>query len=173
MSLLPSAFITPTQPAYIPYYSTITGGGSNLPANGAFSTLTVSSILTVGSGQQGSFVKANSFFTSTFALLPAAANSSTLLLTTTNSGVYTWTGVGDRGTVNPFNNASIDSVAHITLGGSNYTTSLNLATTNSSPVVTGITTSQPGPGTPGPVEFYYVNNSAETPAVGLAFTQLG
>lgn len=173
----------------IPYWATAGGGGGG--GSGSFSNLNVASNATVGGtitcGALSSLttlkctagVFASAFVTSTFQFT-AAPNTSTLLLSVSNPGIYCWNAVGASGdppgtTSLGGSAASLDAVAGFLLPPSfnAFTRSANLATTNFDPVV-GFTSSYPAPGAPGPVEFYYVNNSGSiNPTVTASVSQLG
>ena len=110
-------------------------------------------------------------FSSTFTLPAVAAGTSSIIFSTSNTGVYITHGQGDTGVVNIIGRcASMDGVFSKVLSGNTYCVTANLAATSGN---SAITTDQPVIGQPGPIDFYYCNNSANTVAVTGSITRIG
>ena len=172
-----------------PLYAASSGGGGGGGSVSSFqqvysSSITTSTILVAGTSEFNKAVSMadalsvtlpitaqGGLFTSTFTLPSVAAGTSSIIFSTSNTGVYITHAQGDTGVVNIIGRAaSIDGVFSKVLSGNTYSVTANLAAT---PGNSAITTDQPIIGQPGGIDFYYCNNSLNTVAVTGSLTRIG
>jgi hypothetical protein len=161
------------------FFSPASGGGGGGTVSSfaslSCSTLVVAetlnaSTITVGTSVTGNnFMRANTFFSgaSTF---NAAANSSTLMFSTDNPGMYLVNANVATSAVNNLGLASLDSVSATIVGANNYARVANIM--NISTASFTIATEQPGPGNAGSVDYYFCNTSNVFPSVPVSINWL-